>query len=318
MSEEQTQPHRRRRRGRGLFSLFLLAVFAGAWTALYGTVELGADEVALISRAGRVVRQLEGAGRHVHLPFPIERRSVVSLAPRALPEGRSALVTRDDQAFEVVYRGQYQVAEPRAARFAVRLPSVAVVAAVEGALADLAARHGGSGVREFGARLAVSAQRAATEQLRALSTGLRVTALSLEWVTPAAVAELDAEIKALGAERDQIARAAGVETEALLSAARIRALETATQARLEREALVSKATGEAERFRALVSEYRRAPEVVRTRLYLETMEEVLGNAQLVIAEPGSPLPSPAAPGSGAAPQPEVSAGPDAAADGEAP
>ncbi len=57
MSERPAGPQpRRRRSGRGLFALFLLAVFTGVWTALYGVVELSGDEVALISRAGGPTR----------------------------------------------------------------------------------------------------------------------------------------------------------------------------------------------------------------------------------------------------------------------
>ncbi len=41
MNEDQAQLRPRRRRGRGLVALLMLAVFAGGWTALYGVVELG-------------------------------------------------------------------------------------------------------------------------------------------------------------------------------------------------------------------------------------------------------------------------------------
>ena len=47
------------------------------------------------------------------------------------------------------------------------------------------------------------------------------------------------------------------------------------------------ATGEATRFSALVTEYRKAPEVTRKRLFLETMEEVLPEVDKVVIEPGA-------------------------------
>ncbi|MGI9591224.1 MAG: hypothetical protein ACR2P8_07640, partial [Myxococcota bacterium] len=54
-----------------------------------------------------------------------------------------------------------------------------------------------------------------------------------------------------------------------------------------RDARVAEATGEAARFTALVAEYRKAPDVTRKRLYLETMEQVLPEVDKVVIEPGT-------------------------------
>ncbi len=308
MSEEAARP--RRRRGRGLFSLFLIAVFAGTWTGLYGYVELAEDEVALVTRGGELVRLLEGPGRHVHFPFPIERRWIVSRAARGVPEGRARVVTRDAQLFEARYSGQYRVDDPASARFAVHSAEAVIDAAVAGALATLAAEHAGEGFAHLGARLGDMARRGADAWLRERGTGLRVTSLAVDLEAPAAIAALDTEIARLQTQRDSLAAATREETEASLSAARIRALDVTTAARLEHDALVDRANGEAARFRALAAEYRRAPEVVRTRIYLETMEEILGNARVVVAGPGAPLPATPAPPPAAPPPPAVSSGPE--------
>ena len=49
-----------------------------------------------------------------------------------------------------------------------------------------------------------------------------------------------------------------------------------------RDSIISRAEGEADRFTKLVAEYRKAPEVTRQRLYLETMQEVLSNTSKVL------------------------------------
>ena len=46
--------------------------------------------------------------------------------------------------------------------------------------------------------------------------------------------------------------------------------------------MISRAQGEADRFSKLVAEYRKAPEVTRERLYLETMQEVMSNTSKVM------------------------------------
>ena len=54
-----------------------------------------------------------------------------------------------------------------------------------------------------------------------------------------------------------------------------------------RARVVNDAVGEASRFVAVLEEYKLAPEVTRTRLYLETMEKVLGNVDKIILENNS-------------------------------
>ena len=49
-----------------------------------------------------------------------------------------------------------------------------------------------------------------------------------------------------------------------------------------RDEVVSRAKGEADRFTKLVAEYRKAPEVTRQRLYLDTMQEVYSNTSTVL------------------------------------
>ena len=51
--------------------------------------------------------------------------------------------------------------------------------------------------------------------------------------------------------------------------------------------MVQEATGEAQRFNAIYAEYVNAPEVTRKRLFLETMEEVLGKSEKVLIENGA-------------------------------
>jgi membrane protease subunit HflK len=49
-----------------------------------------------------------------------------------------------------------------------------------------------------------------------------------------------------------------------------------------RDEVVSRAKGEADRFTKLVAEYRKAPEVTRERLYLDTMQEVFSKTSKVL------------------------------------
>jgi membrane protease subunit HflK len=73
----------------------------------------------------------------------------------------------------------------------------------------------------------------------------------------------------------------------VLPKARAEATELRQAAQAYRDTKVADAAGEAARFTALLVEYRKAPEVTRKRLYLETMEQVLPDVEKVIIEPGT-------------------------------
>jgi membrane protease subunit HflK len=75
--------------------------------------------------------------------------------------------------------------------------------------------------------------------------------------------------------RETVARAQGEEARILLDA------------RGYREQKIARATGEASRFTQLLTQYERAPEVTRERLYLEGMSEVLSKSNLILAEQGN-------------------------------
>jgi membrane protease subunit HflK len=73
----------------------------------------------------------------------------------------------------------------------------------------------------------------------------------------------------------------------VLPRARAQAIEAIESARGYRDAHIAEASGEAARFSAIAGEYQKASEVVRTRLFLEAMEEVLPKVHTVIIEPGT-------------------------------
>ncbi len=73
----------------------------------------------------------------------------------------------------------------------------------------------------------------------------------------------------------------------LLGSARGQAAQLREDAAAYKNRVVQEAQGEAARFVSIYNEYARAPEVTRKRLFLETMEQVLGNSEKVIVEPGT-------------------------------
>ena len=87
------------------------------------------------------------------------------------------------------------------------------------------------------------------------------------------------EVQAAEQERDRLEKQADAYANRVLAGARGEAAQVLEEAEAYRAQVVNEAEGEASRFTAVLQEYQKAPEVTRKRLYLETMEEVLGRCR---------------------------------------
>ncbi|MDU8927520.1 FtsH protease activity modulator HflK [Alisedimentitalea sp. MJ-SS2] len=85
-------------------------------------------------------------------------------------------------------------------------------------------------------------------------------------------------------ERDRLEKQADAYANQILAAARGESAQVLEVAEGYRAQVVNEAEGEASRFKAVLAEYQKAPEVTRKRLYLETMEEVLGQVDKIIID----------------------------------
>jgi len=88
-------------------------------------------------------------------------------------------------------------------------------------------------------------------------------------------------------ERDRLQNVADAYANQVVAGARGEAAQLLEQAEAYRAQVVNEASGEASRFSAVLNEYQRAPEVTRKRIYLETMEQVLGGIDIILLDEGT-------------------------------
>ena len=101
---------------------------------------------------------------------------------------------------------------------------------------------------------------------------------------PGEVIDAFRDVQAAEQERDRLQREADAYANRVLAGARGEAAQLLEEAEGYRAQVVNEAEGEASRFLAVLTEYNLAPEVTRKRLYLETMERVLGSVNKVIMD----------------------------------
>ncbi len=118
--------------------------------------------------------------------------------------------------------------------------------------------------------------------------GVNVTQVLIENAgPPAEVIDAFNEVQRARQDETRLQEEARSYANTLLGDARGRAAALREDAAAYTNRVVQEATGESERFNAVYAEYVNAPEVTRKRLYLETMEQVLGGSEKVLIENGA-------------------------------
>jgi membrane protease subunit HflK len=118
--------------------------------------------------------------------------------------------------------------------------------------------------------------------------GVQISQVQLQKVDPPAqVIDAFRDVQAARADAERAQNEAQTYANRVVPEARGRAAQITQAAEAYREQTVAEATGQAARFLKIYEEYKKAPEVTRQRLYLETMERLFGGTDKIIVDPGA-------------------------------
>lgn len=283
--------------------LILLLV---ALTSFY-TVE--PQEEAVILRFGQYV-STEPPGLHFKLPFGIDQAikvktkvilqeefgfrsaavggSRTSFGAQTL-EKESLTLTGDLNVAEVEWIVQYQIAEPQKYLFNVRDVLKNIRDVSQSMMRRVVGDRLVSDVLTVGRiEIATEAQRLTQEVLDHYNMGIRIVAVKLQDVNPPEpVKPAFNEVNEAKQEQEKVINQAEEYYNKIIPEARGKAEQTIRDAEGYASALVNTAKGDAKRFTAVLKAYRKAPQVTRIRLYLETMEVLYGRfKELTIVDRG--------------------------------
>jgi membrane protease subunit HflK len=263
----------------------VLAALVALWV-LFGSFYLnGAAERSVITRFGKYVKTTTG-GFNARLPWPIDRRTVVNVTEFRSFTDRTRMLTQDEALVDINLAVQYRRVDPVKFAFNVRDPEETLGEVSESAIREVIGQSRldfvlETGRQEIGAKTKELVQRT----ISAYNTGLEVISVNLQDVSvPEQVAP--AQKDAIKAREDKERATLSAETYAndIVPKARGAAVSVVEGARAYRSRVIADAEGETKRFLALAAEYQRAPAVTRERLYLETMEQVMGSASKVLVD----------------------------------
>lgn len=281
---------------RKLIFTVLGVVLVGA--ILFGSYyQVEADEVGMVTRFGRFVR-VTNPGPHAKIPFGIERVEKVPVQRQLKQEfgfrtaesdvqssfqkdsrtvGESLMLTGDLNVATVEWIVQYKISDPYKYLYKLRNVEQTFRLMVEATMRTVVGDHSVTETLTVGREaIALRAKELLSNLCRLYENGISVQQLVLQDVDPPepvrpsfngvnqAIQERERAINDAWAEYNQeIPRARG------LAEQKIEAAEGYAVGR------VNRAKGDAQRFLAFEQEYRKSPEVTRTRLYLETLSTVL-------------------------------------------
>lgn len=264
----------------GVFGVLILAYLS--WDMVYRIDQV---ERGVVMRFGQYVTTLQ-PGPHIRFPRPIEEVVKVNVERIQTLTADSVMLTGDENIVDVELAMQYRVNDPKSYLFLIADPDVSVQRVTESAIRDIIGQSTLDFVITEGrAEIATGAQSLIQSILDTYESGIEITSVNMQPAKPPeqVKAAFDDAIKAREDEQRKINEAEAYRNEVVE-----RAAGEAARIRLDaegyKERVISQAEGEASRFNQLLTEYEKAPQVTRRRLYLEAIEEVMSDTTKVIMD----------------------------------
>jgi modulator of FtsH protease HflK len=290
----------------GRKTIMLAAVVVlGLWMAS-GIYMVQADELGVVMRFGKLSNVTE-PGLNYHLPFPMESvvtpkvtevkrveigfRTVYQGPPARyedMPE-ESLMLTGDENIVDIDLIVQFKIKDPAAYLFEVRDVYKSVKSASEATLRQVVGYHKiDEALTDGKYEIQQEIQSKLQEILDLYNAGVMIVAVQLQDVHPPdeVVDAFKDVASALEDKNKYINQAQGYQND-IIPRTRGQAEQLIRQAESYREQRILHARGEAGRFESVLSEYKLAPQVTETRLYLETMEKVMPRVKKFIAKTGN-------------------------------
>src|ERR1700742_223116 len=292
----------------GLGILLALVAVIAIW-GMSGFYRVQSEELGVVLRFGKYVRDAQ-PGLNYHLPYPIEtvllpkalRVSTLSIGMtliddparrgrtmRDVPE-ESLMLTGDENIVDVDFTLLWRI-KPNGAPdflFNIQNPEGTVKAVAESAMREVV---GKSNIQPIltGARTTTEqgVQQLMQKTLDQYGSGIEITQVQMQKVDPPAqVIDSFRDVQAARADLERLQNEAQTYANRVIPDAKGRAAQIIQVAEGYKQQAVAEAKGQSARFLSVYDEYKKAPQVTRERIYLETMERILGGSEKLVYDGG--------------------------------
>ncbi len=274
--------------GRGAESrslLILVGVVALLLFFLSGFFQIKAAEQGVILRFGKLV-DIRPQGWGWRWPWA-EQVIKVNVASVNSSEYKSRVLTSDVNLVDLRFAVQYQLSDPRKVLFAVKEPEATLSEVSEMAIREVVGRSKLDDVLVGATRPEITrrAKELIQSTLDTYNTGITITTVNLTDVqVPEAVIPSQRDANKALADQERFIKEAQAYANSIIPVAQGAAARMQQDAEAYKSQVTAIAEGQASRFLQLEQAYSQAPEVTRKRLYMDTLEGVLGRAHKVLVD----------------------------------
>jgi membrane protease subunit HflK len=274
----------------------LLGLIAVVWLAS-GFYIVDASQRGIVLQFGSYKEATE-PGLRWRLPYPIQSHELVNLTGvRTLEIGyrgsernkvlkEALMLTDDENIVNIQFAVQYILKDPVEYLFNNRHPDEAVMGAAETAVREIVGKSKMDFVLYEGReQIATEAAKLMQDILDRYKSGIQISKVTMQNAQPPeqVQAAFDDAVKA-GQDRERQKNEGQAYANDVIPKAKGTAARLLQEADGHKQRVISTAEGDASRFKQVVTEYAKAPEVTRQRMYLETMQQIYSNTSKVVVD----------------------------------
>lgn len=250
-----------------------------------GVYQVDEQERGVVFRFGKVQPELKTAGLKWNFPI-IDRVELVNVTQVQSHNHQALMLTKDENIVDVSLTVQWVIDDAGAFLINVREPRRSLSQATESALRHVAGSATMNEVITDGREaMAIEVQDRLQRYLKSYGTGIQVTKVNIDRsAPPVQVQDAFNDVQKAKEDRQRFVNQATAYAQQVVPEARGRAQRQIEEAQGYRDRVIARSDGEAQRFEKLLTEYLRAPEVTRDRLYLDALETVFKNSSKVMVD----------------------------------
>lgn len=221
--------------------------------------------------------------------IPTSTEQIENIGTGSRGSDAGLMLTGDENIIDVEFQVVWNISDPARYLFNLRDPRPTIQAVAESAMREIIAQSELAPIlnRDRGL-IRDRLEELIQSTLDSYDSGVNVVRVNFDGADPPeSVKDAFRDVQSAGQERDRLEKQADAYANRKLAGARGQAAQTLEEAEAYRAQVVNEASGEASRFSAVLEEYRKAPDVTRKRLYLETMEDVLSRVDKIILDDSS-------------------------------
>ncbi|KDE40572.1 HflK protein [Nitrincola lacisaponensis] len=263
----------------GIAAVLALVVWAGM-----GFYTVDQQERGVVLRLGKF-HSVVNPGLQWNPPL-IDEVNKVNVTRVRIHDHRALMLTEDENIVDVDISVQYVAENPELFMLRVRSPEESLAQAAESALRQVVGGSDMNSILTEGRQvMAISVQERLQRHMDTYETGIRISGVNVRNAqAPSQVQDAFDDVIKAREDEQRSKNEAEAYANSVVPEARGVAQRMLEEASAYREEVVARANGETQRFLALLTEYRQSPDVMRERLYIDTMQSVMTNNPKVLMD----------------------------------